>query len=552
MSRRYGRASRGVSRRGLLKTAAVGAAGVSLAPVGAEGKQTPTGRPNMIYVFADQLRYLSCGYAGDGKARTPNLDRLASQGVNFRNAVSTMPVCAAHRASLLTGKYPTTTGMVINELRLSPDHECFGHVLTRGGYETGYIGKWHLWANQLGSHGLVRNGFVPPGAYRLGFDGYWAAYNFNHDYKRAYYFRDTPERIRVNGYEPDVQTGLAIDFVNKAAGAGRPFALFLSYGTPHDPWGWNNVPEKFARMFRNVPMPNPPNYKPTNDPYADNWGSFRNAQARRGLPQWRQAYYAMVANLDWNVGRLMAAIDKAGLADNTILVFSSDHGEMFGAHGRRAKNTFYEEAARVPLLVRWPKGVRAGRVSDACIGTPDIMPTILSMMHLPIPEAVEGVDLSHCATGGEGAEPEAAFMQNTGACAAWKDGHEWRALRSKRYTYAVYRVDRKELLFDNQADPFQTRNLAGSPGSAGVVARFRRLLTERMAALKDTFPASSWYRKQWIVDRNIIRGAAGGTHDLKALKKILAKYSAAYGKDNTQPKRKRKPAKAEKRPPTAR
>ena len=527
MDRKHDRARQGVSRRDLMMAAAAGTAGASLASVAsnAEAVKRPAGgRANLIYVFADQLRYLSCGCAGDRKARTPNLDRLASQGVNFRNAVSTMPVCAAYRASLLTGKYPTSTGMVINELRLSPDHECFGHVLTRGGYETGYIGKWHLWASELGSHELAKNGFVPPGPYRLGFDGYWAGYNFNHNYNRGYYFNDTPQRVRVKGYEPDVQTDLAIDFLNARGRGGKPFALFLSYGTPHDPWGWNNVPDKFARMFRDVPMPNPPNYKPTNDPYADNWGRLRNDQQRSSLPQWRQGYYAMVANLDWNVGRLMAAVDKAGLADDTILVFSSDHGEMFGAHGRRAKNIFYDEAARIPLLVRWPGGVAAGRVSDACIGTPDIMPTLLSLMGLPIPRAVEGMDLSHCATGGEGPEPVAAFMQNTGACAAWEDGHEWRALRSKRYTYATYRVDGKELLFDNQADPFQMTNLAASAKHAGTVERFRKLMKKRMAELNDTFPASSWYRDHWITDRNVIRGAKGGTHDLKALKKIFARY----------------------------
>src|SRR5215471_13775092 len=122
--------------------------------------QQRTSLVNLIYVFADQLRRFSCGYAGDEFARTPNIDRLARESLDVRNAVSATPVCAPYRASLMTGKYQSSTGMVINELRLSPEHECFGHVLAKGGYDTAYIGKWHLWANQLGHHDQTQNGFV--------------------------------------------------------------------------------------------------------------------------------------------------------------------------------------------------------------------------------------------------------------------------------------------------------------------------------------------------------------------------------------------------------
>jgi arylsulfatase A-like enzyme len=143
----------------------------------AQNRERPV---NLIYVFADQLRRFSCGYAGDEFAHTPNIDRLARESLDVRNAASSTPVCAPYRATLMTGKYQSSTGMVINELRLSPEHECLGHVLSKGGYDTAYIGKWHLWANQLGHHDETINGFVPPGPYRLGFDQYWAAYNFNH------------------------------------------------------------------------------------------------------------------------------------------------------------------------------------------------------------------------------------------------------------------------------------------------------------------------------------------------------------------------------------
>ena len=503
------------TRRGFLKAAGLGGAalacGLGQPRMSKAAVSGAAGRPNIIYVFADQLGYSRCGYGGDAKARTPNIDRLASQGANFFNAVSNMPVCSAYRASLMTGKYTTSTGMVINELRMRTDHECVGHSLTKGGYRTAYIGKWHLYANQLGHHTEPKNSFTPPGPDRLGFDGYWAAYGFHHGYYGAYYHTDSPKKIFYGKdvYEPDAQTDLAITQIKQAAAApDTPFAMFLSYGTPHDPWVRSNVPPQYANMFADVDFPNPPNYKPANDPYADGWARLSPGQ-RKGLSNWRRNYYAMVANLDWNIGRLLAAIDAAGMADNTVLAFSSDHGEMFGAQGRRAKNTFYEEAARIPFLVRWPKKIAARQTPDACLSTVDIMPTLLGLAGLPIPKGVEGMDLSHCALGAKGDEPPAALLQNTGACAAWQNGHEWRALRDKRYTYAIYRRDRAELLFDNVHDPYQMKNLAADPDHAETMTRFRKLLKTRMASLNDTFAECTWYRENWTKDRIILRGAKG-------------------------------------------
>jgi arylsulfatase A-like enzyme len=326
---------------------------------------------------------------------------------------------------------------------------------------------------------------------------------------KAYYHADSPEKIPVKGYEPDCQAELAIGQIKRFATAGKPFALFVSFGTPHDPWVRENVPPEYYAMFadggKRPRFTLPPNYKPENDSYADAWGRFDGPADRQRLPEMMRIYYAMAANLDWNIGRLLKAIDDAGLRDTTIVVFTADHGEMMGAQGRRAKNIFYEEAVRVPFLVRWPGRVPAGTASDACLNAPDIMPTLLGMARLPIPAKVEGVDLSHCAFGKPGPEPEAALMENTGACATWEDGHEWRALRSKQYTYAIYRKDRKELLFDNLKDPYQLHNLAESSGQEQTLNRFRALLKSRLAELDDSLEASTWYRDHWVKDRIITR-----------------------------------------------
>ena len=466
-----------------------------------------TGRkPNLVYVFADQLRYQSCGYAGDERAITPNIDRLATEGVNFYNAVSGSPMCAPYRASLFTGKYASSTGMAINELRINPNHDCIGHVLHHNGYKTSYIGKWHLWANQLGRHHETQNSYIPPGPHRLGFDGEWSAYNFHHTYFDTYYHSDRPERITIPGYEPDGQTDLAIDYLKRVSATGDPFALFLSIGTPHDPWTQDNVPGEYYDMFREVDFPLPENYREENDPYGDSWAMMSDKQ-RTNLHEWMRVYYAMTTNLDWNVGRLLSAIDELGLQEDTIFVFTSDHGEMFGAQGRKAKNIFYEEAVRIPFLMRWSETISKGLTTDVCLNTPDIMPTLLAMMELPIPGDVEGSDLSPTVLEQTFEEPEAAFMQGMGCTAKWEDGYEWRALRSKQHTYAVHRPDGCEKLFDNLADPFQTRNLADDHASATLRDDFREMLKQRMDAVNDTFEACTWYRDNWTEDRVILRTA---------------------------------------------
>ena len=472
--------------------------------------------PNLVYVFADQLRYRSCGFAGDERARTPNMDALAKEGVNFTQAVATAPVCTAYRAALLTGLYTTSNGMVINELRINPHQRCLGHVLTDGGYDTCYIGKWHLYANELGHHDDPKNSFVPPGPDRLGFDGEWYAYNFHHDSYGAYYHEGTPEKIFYGEgvYEADAQTDLAIDYLTRKADSDKPFALVLSWGPPHDPWSDANTPEPFRSQFDADDFPNPPNYRPDNDPYGDAWAELSNEE-RLELSHWRKNYYAQVANIDWNLGRLLKALDEQGLADNTLFVFTSDHGEMFGAHGRRAKNIFYEEACRVPLLMRWPGRIPAGLTSDACIGTIDLHPTLCGLLGLTPRADAEGMNLAHLALGQAGPEPDAALMMICGATAAWRDGHEWRALRDKRYTYAVYRRDGRELLFDNVNDPYQLTNLVENSTENSeyqeTLVHFRNSLKTRLAKINDTFEPCSYYREHWTDgDRKIIRSA---THD---------------------------------------
>ena len=465
-------------------------------------------RPNVVFLLADQLRLQACGYAGgyadDPPPHTPNMDELADGSADFRNAVAVNPVCCPYRASLFTGKYPSSTGMVINELRVMPDPDAIANVLAKAGYRTGYIGKWHLYAKD---HSPEQQ-FVPPGEYRLGFDDEWASFNFNHQYYDGFYYRDTPDRIDVDGYEPTAQTDLAIDFIRRAGESAPPFALFVSYGTPHDPWDWDNSPVTFNQLFRKKAFPDPPNYR---DGHARYWHPEWDEEWwieswKPNRERYRQVYAAQTASLDWELGRILDALRDSELDEQTLLVFTSDHGEMFGSQGRIAKKIFYEEAARVPFLMRMPGRIRPG-VRTACLNTPDIAPTFLGFLGLDVPRSMEGMDLSFIAETGEGPEPEAAFMQGMGHTFQWHDGDEWRAVRSKRYTYARMLEANAEYLFDNDGDPYQTENLIDDPEHADTRARLSSWMDDKMSELRDPFQPTTWYRGRWVEDREVVRSA---------------------------------------------
>jgi arylsulfatase A-like enzyme len=308
------------------------------------------------------------------------------------------------------------------------------------------------------------------------------------------------ERVPIEGYQTDAWNRMACEFIEDAAGREEPFALFLSYSPPHDAWTRENVPSTYYEKFENVEFPHPENFREEPDQYADRMKSPEEWKKwSASLPENRRCYYAMVNHLDDKLGEIMNALDRAGCADDTILVYTSDHGEMFGSQGRVQKLTFYDEAARVPFLVRWPGRIRPGTTSDACLNTPDIAPTLLSLLDIPIPESMEGMDLGHSATGEPGPEPEFAFMQGMGHTYRWIDGSEWRAVRTKRYTYARYLSDGSEHLYDHQDDPHQMKNLVRDPALESTLRELRERMRAKMGDLNDEFRPLSYYRG-WMAE----------------------------------------------------
>jgi len=287
----------------------------------------------------------------------------------------------------------------------------------------------------------------------------------------------------------------------------------LSYSPPHDPWNESNVDSASFALYKDSIFDLPENYLPDPDQYADRAKSDEIWKYwTKQIPEAKKAYYAMIYHLDGQVGRILDCLEEEGIEEETIVIYTSDHGEMFGAQGRVYKLTFYEEAARIPFLVQWKNHITANTRSDICLNTPDIAPTILGLLDLPVPAEMEGMDLSKSFLGKSGPEPEFALLQGMGHTYQWIDGSEWRAIRDKRFTYARYLVDGSEHLYDNQNDPLQMTNLAGDPDWKDKLVQMQKAMASKMQELNDEFKPCTWYRDNWMSseDQYSIVAAAKG------------------------------------------
>jgi arylsulfatase A-like enzyme len=421
-------------------------------------------KTNLIFVFADQWRAQAFGYAGDPNVATPNLDCFAGESLNFSNAVSGCPVCTPYRGTLMTGVYPHRHHLMVNDQCLQQLYQgpFLGECLRDAGYQTAYIGKWHI-------DGNGRNAFVPPER-RLGFD-WWKGFECTHDYQTSYYyFSDDPRPHLWEGYDADAQTDEACRFLREETG-DRPFALFLSWGPPHNPFG--SAPPRFEAMYdpRQIQLP-------SNVPagIAD--------RARQELA----GYYAHCSALDAAFGRLLETVEATRLDRNTILIFTSDHGDMLGSQNAFRKQRPWAESIRVPFLIRHPHGHGPGTCA-APIDAPDLMPTLLSLCGVPIPGAVQGKDFSTTILDGAPASIDSALLALYVPFHEWRyenGGREFRGLHDERYTY-VRTLNGPWLLFDHQADPAELNNLVGQPEYAALVTAFDERLTARLEEVGDAF-----------------------------------------------------------------
>ena len=441
-------------------------------------------RPNILLILPDQMRATAMGCDGNAQVKTPHIDRLAGEGMRFRRTYANVPVCCPARAILLTGTYPHVNGMMANDLRLREEQVTLAERLRDAGWRTGFVGKWHL------DGGPREPGYVPPGPRRQGFE-FWAAYECHHRHFEPDYFRDTAEKIVVHKFEPEASCDFAVEFL-RTRPRDRPFFLTVQMGPPHDPYG---APDEYLRQYDPAKLePDPTWVEGSETRPMPKAGLRRGPLASRFVPVGGReeiaAYYAAVTAIDDQVGRLLAVLRETGAEANTIVLFTSDHGDMLGNHGLRRKRKPHDESARVPGLLRWPGHVPAGRVVDTLFSHVDMAPTLLGLAGLPVPPEMQGADLSRVARGETEEGPDAVLLQIFVPFNPDGIARPWRGLITREHTYARFE-DAPWVLFDDQADPRQQRNLAADPSAVAVRERLDARLAELMRRHGDAWSFNS-------------------------------------------------------------
>ncbi|MEJ7830041.1 MAG: sulfatase [Segetibacter sp.] len=437
-------------------------------------------KPNIVFIIVDQWRAQALGYSGDKNAFTPNLDKLAATSLNVSNAVSGTPVCTPYRASLLTGQNPLTHGVFMNDVGLDPGKTTLAKIFKSNGYNTGFIGKWHI-----DGHG--RRSYIPESR-RQGFD-YWKALEVSHDYNHSEYFSgNSDKRLIWEGYDAIAQTDDACNYIKTKSKEEKPFLLFVSIGPPHDPY--QTAPDKYRKLYDNKNIEINPNVP---------------AQFHDKATQDLKGYYSHIAALDECVGKIWQNIKDAGIEENTMIVFTADHGDMLGSHGSWNKQQPYAESIKVPFLIHYPAALgRDKKTSSALLNSSDIMPTLLGFSNLPIPKTVEGVDFSGVFRGNKKdmvKETLIACYQPFGQWNRKRGGKEFRGLVTTQYTY-VRDLKGSWLLFDNLKDPFQLNNLIGKSDYQKVEKDLENRLSRILVMRKDDFKPGMEYVKKWhyVVD----------------------------------------------------
>ena len=445
-------------------------------------------RPNVLFILADQWRFSAFTHTHDPNARTPNFDRLAQESVYFARTYAANPVCTPNRSCILTGRYSHQHGMIHNDIMLPPSERPMPQVFADAGYATEYIGKWHM-------DGQPKPGFVPPGWRRRGIQTF-EGFNRGHFYPTgAQYFTSDGKLIHPDVFSATSEADLAMAFMKR--NRTNPFFCYLSWGPPHPPYNpppkWKIYDKEKIVWRDNVPQAT------REDPW------FKNAAA---------GYYGLCSALDFELSRILKFLDDEGLAENTLLVFTSDHGDMLGSHAGREKNKPEEESLHVPLYMRLPGRIRAGSRTETLFSSIDLMPTILSICGLKTPSTVTGQDLSGVALGTGNPKVEFVYAEglmrpkedgaNGAGAAVGEDGAslgaqgvsmgmEWRTVVTDQHKLVV-RFDAANsngivaALFDRAKDPYELKNLAEERSATALRNDLWAKLKKRGADTGDRFP----------------------------------------------------------------
>jgi len=438
------------------------------------------GKPNVVFVFSDQQRWDTVGCYGQEMNITPNLDRMASEGVRFEYAFTCQPVCGPARAALQTGKYPAEIGCFTNNRALPTSEKTIAHHLSDAGYEVGYIGKWHL-ASTGPKDGPdnYRDRGVPPER-RGGYKDYWLASDVleftSHSYD-GHMFNADMEKVEFpkDRYRVDCLTDYAVEYLRTRA-MERPFFLFLSYIEPHHQNDHNRYegPRGSQERFKDYKVP----------------GDLVGTEG-----DWRENYpdyLGCINSLDSNLGRIREELQKLGLAENTLVFYASDHGSHFRTRNAEYKRSCHDASIRIPMIACGP-GFRGGRVIHDLASLIDIPPTILSAAGVKAPAYMRGRPLQGLVQGKADDWPEEVFVQIS-------ESHVGRAVRTKKWKYSVSAPDKRgstdpgsdvyveDYLYDLENDPHERKNLVRDSDLAEVRRKLSDTLKRRMVEAGEKEP----------------------------------------------------------------
>jgi len=444
--------------------------------------QASASRPNFLFIYTDDQSYdaLSVVQKEQGdKGRfpwlqTPNMDRVAAEGVRFRNAFVVNSLCSPSRAVNLTGRYNHLNGIASNFRAFPANNVTHATLLRAAGYTTAYVGKWHMGGQRE----------------RPGFD-YHATYVSHGRYEDAPFIVDGKD-VPTTGWVDDVATDYAIDFIKKQQASAKPWSLILGFKTPHEPWG---PPARTKNLYageqaRTVPNFNsPPPYEPAK------------LQARAGKPVPPTApinldYFRCIKAMDDCLGRLLAALDQSGFASNTIVIFTTDNGVYLGAHATGDKRSAYDESLRVPFLVRYPAlgAAASGRVVDEMVLNLDLAQTLLDFAGVPAPKEMQGQSWRPLLTGPPPAWRQSWFYEYFAENQKGTRVPDITAVRTTDAKLIKYSgFEQWTELFDLKADPYEMKNLFRDPGASA--------LKEKMLAEHARLAKEVGFRVPDFVDR---------------------------------------------------
>ena len=456
--------SRRISRREFL--AGAGAAAASLPFLNASRAFGADERPNFVFILTDDQRYDAMSCAGHPWAHTPNMDRIAKEGVRFRNAFVTTSLCAPSRACFLTGQYAHTHGIRHNSIPLDDSVVTYPQLLQKAGYNTAFIGKWHMDGQDGPRPGFNRwVSFKGQGAYwnpPLNVDG---------------------EKVQATGYMTDLLTNYAVDWLKKPRNS--PFCLYLPHKAIHGPF---QPAVRHSKLYSDVKIERPDNF---GDDLQGRPEWFKLGMEKGHDPEGRlkdpakwdefmRNYFRALMAVDDGIGRIFSTLEEMGVLDSTVIIFAGDNGFFLGEHGRVDKRTANEESIRIPLLMRYPKLVRPGTLTDEMVLNVDIAPTVLDLAGISVPSSVEGKSLRPLFRGSKPKWRE-DFLYEYFLDPGFPRTPTMRCVRTGRWKYVEY-PDVQDIseLYDLQNDPQEMHNLISDPHRAGVLADMRARLQRLM------------------------------------------------------------------------